>query len=588
MPKKRKTNNSENKPKKSTKIKRNQGGSLTIASHDSFLDLEQEQKTLDIALASMTADQHERIRITYDNITKYAFDTFEKYRDSLACRVYNEQDGFRGYASLECELASWRISTKVMHAYFKRHPRRIEKDRTLIVEALSGMGVYLDGETPDGISSATWKELTELYDQFAYESVEDALTVQGDPSQRELGSHCGQAAIESATGDHEWLTKDQAKRIRTLYVEVGSYRFETFESFKADLRRQVYSQQGFLGHKHVEEEIEKWSIFDFAVGTYFATRRATKKDYECAVEALERIEEGNARPKNTPRAVWERLMEIYVERKEYTYEKSVVPFKLRATEPGHYRGRLLADGEDWMSDDQNERCKNIYTRFGTYMFNTFERFKQQFRWVNYCEATEHSEPDHLLEVQFQRWSIMASAHQAYFERKPTAGQRERELVADVLREIDSGEVRPEDIPRSVWQPIKEAYLQEKKNFVKQRAAVETAPSKSKPGRLRRDSLTDDQENQIRTIFDGIGDCFGGPLEKLERDVLLDANPDRKIASWKRIAAAHQHYFQRVSDATREDRRLVLDALIAVSMECPKPDQVPVAVWKQLKKLYSEA
>jgi hypothetical protein len=116
------------------------------------------------------------------------------------------------------------------------------------------------------------------------------------------------------------------------------------------------------------------------------------------------------------------------------------------------------------------------------------------------------------------------------------------------------------------------------------------PSKVRPGPIRHRSLLPELLDQIKAVFDVIGQYLGMTLEEFEIGFMRDMHPEREIALWFRIAKAwlayHEDFLANETLANEEERKL-LGALIAIStgIEDLTMLKVPVEVGRRLVQCY---
>ena len=93
------------------------------------------------------------------------------------------------------------------------------------------------------------------------------------------------------------------------------------------------------------------------------------------------------------------------------------------------------------------------------------------------------------------------------------------------------------------------------------------PKKLRPGPIRNESLSPEMLEQIRAVYDVIGNYVSNSLEQFEISFMRDANPADEVAIWCSITAAWIAYHEEhlgdelLSD---EDEKKLLAALISIS------------------------
>ena len=118
------------------------------------------------------------------------------------------------------------------------------------------------------------------------------------------------------------------------------------------------------------------------------------------------------------------------------------------------------------------------------------------------------------------------------------------------------------------------------------------PKKLRPGPIRHRSLSPDLLEQIKAVFDVIGQYLGMTLEEFEIGFMRDMHPEREVALWFRITKAwlayHEDFLanERLPD---EEQRNLLGALIAISsgIEDVSKLNVPVEVGRRLVQCYDD-
>ena len=118
------------------------------------------------------------------------------------------------------------------------------------------------------------------------------------------------------------------------------------------------------------------------------------------------------------------------------------------------------------------------------------------------------------------------------------------------------------------------------------------PRQLRPGPIRHRSLSPDLLEQIKAVFDVIGQYLGMTLEEFEIGFMRDMHPEREVALWFRITKAwlayHEDFLanERLPD---EEQRNLLGALIAISsgIEDVSKLNVPVEVGRRLVQCYDD-
>lgn len=93
------------------------------------------------------------------------------------------------------------------------------------------------------------------------------------------------------------------------------------------------------------------------------------------------------------------------------------------------------------------------------------------------------------------------------------------------------------------------------------------PKKLRPGPIRNESLPPEMLEQIRVVYDVIGNYVSNSLEQFEISFMRDANPADEVAIWCSITAAWIAYHeQHLGDELLpdENEKKLLAALISIS------------------------
>lgn len=86
------------------------------------------------------------------------------------------------------------------------------------------------------------------------------------------------------------------------------------------------------------------------------------------------------------------------------------------------------------------------------------------------------------------------------------------------------------------------------------------PNSIQPGPIQRDALSDNQMDRIRALQSLFVEVDGQPLEKWVDDFKRDADPDRELRVWERMAKAYGAYCNGRTlspDAKKDVYRIVL-------------------------------
>ena len=93
------------------------------------------------------------------------------------------------------------------------------------------------------------------------------------------------------------------------------------------------------------------------------------------------------------------------------------------------------------------------------------------------------------------------------------------------------------------------------------------PSTLRPGPIRHSSLSPELLDQIKAVFDVIGQYLGMTLEEFEIGFMRDMHPESEVALWFRITKAwlayHEDFLANETLPNDEEWKLLV-ALIAIS------------------------
>ena len=118
------------------------------------------------------------------------------------------------------------------------------------------------------------------------------------------------------------------------------------------------------------------------------------------------------------------------------------------------------------------------------------------------------------------------------------------------------------------------------------------PSKLRQGPIRHGSLSPELLDQIKAVFDVIGQYLGMTLEEFEIGFMRDMHPESEVALWFRITKAwlayHEDFLANETLPNEEERKL-LGALIAISsgIEDVSKLNVPVEIGCRLVQCYAD-
>ena len=110
-------------------------------------------------------------------------------------------------------------------------------------------------------------------------------------------------------------------------------------------------------------------------------------------------------------------------------------------------------------------------------------------------------------------------------------------------------------------------------------------SEIQPGPVGFESLTEDQHEATRAIYQCLGPYLRTSLEQFEMNFLRDAESGRKIQVWRRIALAHQTFIQRQSGTTNEEAERAFKAFFLMSIGASKPSDISLTSWESLETIF---
>lgn len=93
------------------------------------------------------------------------------------------------------------------------------------------------------------------------------------------------------------------------------------------------------------------------------------------------------------------------------------------------------------------------------------------------------------------------------------------------------------------------------------------PKNLRPGPIRNESISPEMLEQIRAVYDVIGNYVSTSLEQFEIGFMRDANPEDEVAIWCSITAAWIAYHEQYLDdelLPDKDEKKLLAALISIS------------------------
>jgi hypothetical protein len=118
------------------------------------------------------------------------------------------------------------------------------------------------------------------------------------------------------------------------------------------------------------------------------------------------------------------------------------------------------------------------------------------------------------------------------------------------------------------------------------------PEQIRSGPIRNESLSGELLEQIKAVFDLIGQYLDTTLEQFEINIMRDSEPEAEVAVWCSIVAAWLDYHDRFLDDERlpdEEERKLLAALILISTgeEDVSKLNVPTEAGRRLLECYDD-
>lgn len=117
------------------------------------------------------------------------------------------------------------------------------------------------------------------------------------------------------------------------------------------------------------------------------------------------------------------------------------------------------------------------------------------------------------------------------------------------------------------------------------------PSQIQPGPIRHESLPPKLIEQIRAIYDVLGQYFDNSLEQFEVGFMRDTHPEHEVGVWLAITAVwidyHEQYLDDVVMSDADEKKL-LSALIAISSGVNDPAKlgVPSKIGQRLLECFA--
>lgn len=118
------------------------------------------------------------------------------------------------------------------------------------------------------------------------------------------------------------------------------------------------------------------------------------------------------------------------------------------------------------------------------------------------------------------------------------------------------------------------------------------PRKLRPGPIRHELLPPELLEQIKAVYDVIGQYLDTTLEQFEISFMRDMDPDSEVVLWCSITAAWIGYHEKFlndKELPDKDEKKLLAALIAIStgVEDVKKLGVPADVGQKLLECYND-
>ncbi len=75
------------------------------------------------------------------------------------------------------------------------------------------------------------------------------------------------------------------------------------------------------------------------------------------------------------------------------------------------------------------------------------------------------------------------------------------------------------------------------------------------------------------------------FETMELNFLRDANPDKELAIWAKVAVAFSRFIEEQPQTTHAERKSILSCFLLLSMGSKRPDNIDAKLWQYLESLY---
>jgi hypothetical protein len=99
------------------------------------------------------------------------------------------------------------------------------------------------------------------------------------------------------------------------------------------------------------------------------------------------------------------------------------------------------------------------------------------------------------------------------------------------------------------------------------------PKDLRLGPIRRGSLSAVQLEHLRAIYEVISPYQTMAFETMELTFLRDANPDKEIAIWAKVAVALSRFIEEQPQTTHAERKSILSCLLLISMGSKRPENI---------------
>jgi hypothetical protein len=107
------------------------------------------------------------------------------------------------------------------------------------------------------------------------------------------------------------------------------------------------------------------------------------------------------------------------------------------------------------------------------------------------------------------------------------------------------------------------------------------------GPLRRESLSQDQEERVHAVYRYLAPYLGTTLEQFEIGFLRDSDPDSEINVWLAIAQIHRDFIKQHTDKSADVGREVYKCILSISVGAARPSDVPESLWDAVQQFCSD-